>query len=250
MKTITCRDHGGTFQIQPRRGRPPVRCGGDYPQCSRAKGETRSERAASVAQVTHTRRTKAEREEQTIRAAVSRARQKGTVEPSESPVEATEPSNVSVPLALNVKAQLEPLGWVCTARTIGAQGVEFSASRGTERILIVWKNGECFSQSYTLWDTDKASANGIPPGKRKLSFDPDEMTDKELIEKLSGMTVVWWNRLGQGEEKATLPNRVQITHTYNGVGDEAPADRVVTFVDMAGSGYRSFRVGALMRIGK
>jgi hypothetical protein len=64
------------------------------------------------------------------------------------------------------------------------------------------------------------------------------------------MTAIWWNRIAQGEEKATLPSRVQVTHTYNGVGDETPADRVITFVDMAGSGYRSFRVGALMRIGK
>lgn len=32
-KVITCRDHGGTFSITPRRGRPPVKCNEDNP-CS------------------------------------------------------------------------------------------------------------------------------------------------------------------------------------------------------------------------
>lgn len=243
MKIIQCREHGGTFKIQPVRGRPPVRCGGKYPSCTRAGEQPRT--ATGI---------RSQREEETVAA----ARRRAVAKAPESPVEPSEPSNVSVPLALNARAQLEPLGWKCTARGYfdhfngrdNAGIVQFEASRGSEKISILWVNGECIAQDYTLWDTDKASANGIPAGKRKLSFNPDEMTDKELIERLSGMTVVWWNRLGQGEEKATLPNRVQITHTYNGIGDEAPADRVITFVDMAGSGFRSFRVGALMRMGK
>lgn len=250
MKTIQCRAHGGTFQITPKRGRPPVNCTTENP-CSRT--EVRRKRAArEIAQVTHERLTKAEAEEKTIRAAVKRAaaRQESPNGAPEKPSAAITGANLSVPLAMTARDMLEAQGWACTARSVGPQGVEMHASRGTERIVVVWEAGEVVSQTYSLWDMEKPSANGKPANRTKLSFDPDEMTDSELIRALSGMRVVWWNRIAQGEESATIPSKAQVVHTYNGVGDETPADRVITFVDAHGSGFRSFRVGALMRIGK
>lgn len=248
MKTITCRTHGGTFQITPKRGRPPVKCGDPYPVCTLADRGTRRERIQRTPLAVE-KPAKAQREEQTIRAAVKRAAARAA-SALESPVEAPTASNLSVPLAMTARDMLEAQGWACTARAIGAQGVEMQASRGTERMVVVWEAGEVVSQQYSLWDTEKPSANGKPADRTKLPFDPDEMTDKELIQTLSGMRVIWWNRIAQGEESATIPSKAQIVHTYNGIGDETPADRVITFVDAHGSGFRSFRVGALMRIGK
>lgn len=95
----------------------------------------------------------------------------------------------------------------------------------------------------------KPSDNGMP--KHALPFDPDELSDSELIRAISGMEVTWWNRIAKSRESATVsPDKVNITHAYNATGDEVPGDRVITFVDYAGSGFRSFRAGALLKIGK
>lgn len=267
MARITCRDHGGTFERPVRRGRPPVRCSDDN-MCSKhpdvkviqeapargRKGVVKPGTRRTKAPLTPT---KAQRDAAAVAAAKAKALSeplpKALQVPVKTPRKAVEPSapaNPSVPMALAAKALLEPQGWTCHATTPTPVRVEFHASRGTERLALVWENGEPISQDYTLFDTEKLSANGIPAGKRKLPFDPDEMTDSELVKALSGMTVVWWNRIAQGEERATLPSKVQITHTFNGTGDEVPGDRVVTFVDVHGGGFRSFRAGALMRLGK
>ncbi len=270
MALITCRDHGGTFERPARRGRPPVRCSEDN-MCSKHPNARKApaRKASKAAPVKATRRTRLEHssrvapDDKRIRdaAAVAAAKRKAISQPlpealqapvkaPRKPVEPSTAANPSVPMALAAKALLEPQGWTCHATTPTPVRVEFHASRGTERLALVWENGEPVSQDYTLFDTEKLSANGIPAGKRKLPFDPDEMTDSELVKALSGMTVVWWNRIAQGEEKATLPSKVQITHTFNGTGDEVPGDRVVTFVDVHGGGFRSFRAGALMRLGR
>jgi hypothetical protein len=259
MALINCRDHGGTFQRPVKRGRPPVRCSEDnmctkHPNARKAPTRTRAQ-VVDAGVATNSRR---KGKPEPVEAAFARARRadrlpKELQAPVKAPQSVPEPStaaNPSVPMALAAKALLEPQGWTCHATTPTPVRVEFHASRGTERLALVWEHGEPVSQDYTLFDTEKPSRNGIPAGKVKLPFDPDEMTDGELVKALSGMTVVWWNRIAQGEEKATLPSKVQITHTFNGTGDEVPGDRVITFVDVHGGGFRSFRQGALMRIGK
>lgn len=265
MRKLNCREHGGTFTVESKRGRPPVRCTEDNP-CSKLTGDrpvrphpenpsaargTRvvKSRAAETASVIKNRRN-AEAIEAAKRKAVM---PKELQTPAKAPQRVAEPTTTVMPSVLKAQAAkelLEPQGWVCHAKIATPTTVEFHASRGSERLALVWENGEPVSQDYSLFDMERPSANGVPAGKVKLPFDPDEMTDSELVRHLSGMTVVWWNRIAKGEEKATLPARVQVVHTYNGTGDETPADRVITFVDVHGSGFRSFRVGALMRIGK
>src|SRR5690348_5253815 len=55
MKTLQCRDHGGTFTVIPKRGRPPVRCSPDN-VCTRFKGTgsvtERKRNAAQIAKLT------------------------------------------------------------------------------------------------------------------------------------------------------------------------------------------------------
>lgn len=188
-------------------------------------------------------------------AALTRKSTRKPAEPAPEAAEVVTRVNASVPLAHAAKAQLEALGWKCSARAYfdtlnerkDAGIVAFEASRGTERISILWADGELISQQYSLWNVDKPSDNGKPASQ--LKFDPDELSDGELVRHLSGMTVTWWNKLGQMEEKAVIPSKLSITHSYDGKGDETPADRVVNFIDMSGHGFRSFRVGQLIKVG-
>jgi hypothetical protein len=252
MKRITCRVHGGTFVIEPKRGRPPVKCNDDNP-CSALTGN----RKVPAQKGSPAARTRA----QVVDAGVAANRRKASPLPQALQAPVKPPQSVPEPLpevpasvakALETKALLEPQGWTCHAKRTGdGKGVEFHASRGIERIAIVIStNGTVVFQEYTLWDTQKPSTNEMPPGARKLPFNPDEMTDKELVSMLKERTVVWWNRISKKEESATIPAKVQVTHTFNGHDDEVPADRVITFVDMMGGGFRTFRQGALMRLDK
>jgi hypothetical protein len=159
--------------------------------------------------------------------------------------------NQSALKAYEARYRLEPLGWQVTGRA-WVEGelrcAEITAVRGTETLFIKWVNGVMESERYVVWD-DKPSANNRPA--HRLGFDPDEMPDRELVQALSGMKVTWWNALGQSEETAIIPGaKVVIEHAYSGIGDETPADRIIKFVDVAGSGFRAFRVGALLKIGK
>lgn len=130
---------------------------------------------------------------------------------------------------------------------------------------MTWQNGTLVKQDYTLWNVDIPKRNNKP--ESKLGCDPDEVPDKELVRILSGMKVTWWNSLGQKEETGVIPvdrtveddkakggsrhipAQIRISHMYTGTGDEQPSDRIVTFNDFGGNGSRSFRVGALLKIG-
>jgi hypothetical protein len=243
MAVINCRDHGGTFERPAKRGRPPVRCSDDNMCSAHPANKPRKTRAQVVDAGVATNRRKASPLPQALQA---------PVKPPQSPVEALTEVPASVSKALETKALLEPQGWTCHAkRTDDGYGVEFHASRGIERIaILINSNGTVASQEYTLWDTQKPSTNELPSGARKLPFNPDEMTDKELVTMLKERTVIWWNRISKKEESATIPAKVQVTHTFNGHDDEVPGDRVITFVDMMGGGFRTFRQGALMRLDK
>lgn len=217
MKTLQCRAHGGTFKIGPKRGRDPVNCGGNWPDCTRVK-------------------------------TIEIQGRKLQVEKS-SPVDVLQPWS-------RAKAMLEALEWVCKGRGYkdhyngrdNAQLVELTAVRGVEVISMLWVNGELISQDYTLWASEKTSLNGKPADS--LTFNPDECTDRELVRALAGMKCTWWNVLGQKTEEAYIAaESIKIEHAYNGKGDESPGDRIVKFIEQGGAGFRAFRVAALLKVG-
>lgn len=240
MVTIQCRDHGGTFQFQPQRGRRPVRCKPENP-CSRQMDDNASQKAdAYIAK---------EMQNSPIgQAAFKRAQATPEiVSRAVARIEAGIPRNPALP----AKARLEEQGWLCTGRgwtdEDGGVGVELTAVRGDELLVMHWLDGVCTDQDYSLW-SEKPSANAKPAGK--LTFDPDECTDRELVRALAGCKVTWWNVLGQKEEEATIaPESMKIEHAYNGRGDETPGDRIVKFIERGGAGYRAFRVAALLKVG-
>lgn len=220
MRTLQCRAHGGTFAVVPSRGRPPVNCGGKNELCSRA--------------------TK-------LQVAKLATAEGGPIMPAKRAEVITPANNPSLAPALTAKARLEPLGWLCKGKAVGPESVEMMATRDDELIIMRWKNGLVSQQEYILWD-EKPSANGKPKGE--LTFDPDECTDIELVRALAGMKVKWWNVLGQKEETGIISaGKIKVEHAFNGVGDETPGDRIVHFTDHTGTGFRSFRVAALLKVG-
>ena len=89
---------------------------------------------------------------------------------------------------MHARTELEPLGWTLT----GTAGVnddgawaEVIGRRDTETIILRWEDGKLTDQTYTVWDEDVSPAqNGKP--KSRLPFNPDEMTDSELVKEISG----------------------------------------------------------------
>lgn len=250
MKTIACREHGGTFEVPAVRGRPPVRCGGKYDACTAVVqngGRKRKEVKPELVKARNIREV-AERTAQTLAGKLPEPAANGSrksVEPRSHP-------NPCVALAYAARERLEPLGWVVTARgwVDGESSyAALTASRETELISLYWQDGKLTDQEYNLWNTEVPSANGKPKVAESFLPEFDEMTDKEVVQRLAGMQVQWWNSLGQSVERGTIGDTVKITHAYSGTGDEVPGDRVINFVDHDGSGYRSFRMSALMKIG-
>jgi len=264
-KTLQCREHGGTFEVIPKRGRPPVKCSPDN-VCTRFSGNGKSvkagkEIAASVAKrhpEVYGRKPRSKAPSNGLTDTGERMRQEymATLKESasEAPNKAPESSpngrssgNASLPRAQSAKAQLEAQGWIATGKAKG-NGATLTCSRGEETLFLIFNDGELTSQTYQLWD------NGMP--QSKLTFDTDEMTDSELIKALSGMKVTWWNKLASNTESGVIgTSKIVIEHSYAGNGDEAPADRIVKFVDYTRQGdgisgrMRAFRLGALIKVG-
>lgn len=341
MKTLPCREHGGTFQVLPRRGRPPVRCTPDnpcqfytppteenpfgtivshdtMPTAKRASAvpafssaPSRVEATASAiknkrmaANATKTldqmsaaelrayarsigmstatklteapdlrraiRKYRAEDEFETVKDASGRAIRpadtittvkdaSGRVTGLQGPrrkapqkaAEVTTRVNPSVPKAHEARARLVDLGWTVQGRAWFAKDAgyaEITATRGDETLIMRWSQGALEHQHYALWDVDRPASNNTPDND--LPFDPDEIPDSELVKILAGMRVTWWNKLAQSKEcEVASAQTIEITHAYNGIGDETPADRIVKFVAMNGGGFRAFRLGALLKIG-
>ena len=167
-------------------------------------------------------------------------------------------NNPSVPIARELREQLEPLGWTCHAKgyftdsdKIGV--VDFSATRDTEMITVEIIGGKVIKQHYSIWNDDRPALNKKP--QAKLTFDPEELSDAELVGKLAGKRVAWWNPLGGNREYGRLPEsegkKITVQHVItmdDGNPDELPGSRIVTFVDQDGTGFRSFKVGALMAV--
>lgn len=267
MKTITCRAHGGTFTVESVRGRPPVSCGGPNDECDAYPVEagdglddmsvielkklaldegystiTRLGKKASLIDAIRIQRQKNAKSMRTeeIHAALEA-----------EPVPPTPAPNSTLAMAKTAKERLVPLGWLCKGRGWAEDGVlhaELLCTRGEEMLLMHWAAGALVSQSYSLWQTTKPEVNGKP--RSSLSFDPGELTDQELIRRLAGMPVVWWNSLGQNEMKGIISGtKIQIEHAYDGKGNELPGDRMVKFNDQADGGFRAFRVAALLKVG-
>lgn len=165
------------------------------------------------------------------------------VRPDEAPQ-----TNPSIGPAMEMQKRLMPFGWVCKgAANVAEDWATLICTRGDENLLMKWVNGVCTQQEYIMWH-EKPSANGKPDGS--LTFNPDECTDRELVRALAGCKVTWWNVLGQREESAVIAkDKVEISHVYNGIGDEQPGDRIVKFVEHGGAGFRAFRVAALLKVG-
>ena len=242
MKTIRCREHGGTFTIEPRRGRPPVRCSEATP-CSQAVDKSVSvpRQKSRVAEQNHV---------QPAAETVLPRKVAPAVIDSEPP-RPTSRINESVVAATAAREMLEPLDWATSGkRWIDDSGMAcatLTCTRGSELLVLMWEAGTLVSQNYTLWDVSKPSNNGMPA--HSLNFNPDETSDGELARQMAGCKVTWWNRVSRKEETAIVGDRLEIKHVYTGKGDETPGERIITFADHSGSGFRSFRVDALMKIG-
>jgi len=179
---------------------------------------------------------------------------------AKAPESATEPrtgANDSLASAMRAKAQLEPVGWVVKGRAwiddtsatvaLPVHMAEVIASRGVETLIIRWKDGVLADQQYSM-ESLRQSENGIPP--HKLSFNPDELTDSELVRMVRGMKVTWWNTLGSSTETAIIgPANIAVEHLFVGGGDTDNSKRIVKFLDHSGGGFRAFHVGALLKVG-
>lgn len=215
LKSYSCRTHGGVFKMQARRGRPPVRCTEEN-LCSRANEET--------------------------------PQQSITVE-SESEPRST--SNPSVLVAKAAKERLVALGWSARGKTgateAGGSWATLTASRGEETLIINWSDGALVDQHYSLF-SDKDVAEEKLPGKN-LDLNPDELTDRELVNWIRGMKVTWWNTLAGSTETAVVGGKVYVEHIFDQGENHDNTKRLVKFLDHNGGGFRAFHVSAMMKVG-
>lgn len=239
--SFTCREHGGTFRKPITRGRRPEKCRTEYP-CDKS---TTQQPVSSSPSETAKRSLPPRPDHRDMRKpAVAHP---APVKPAEASVSA----KPGVALARQAKEHLEALGWVVSAvgRTDDdGYRVELSARRGDELLTMSWLNGAADRQHYSLWAVENTpKQNGRPD--RNLGFDPDEMSNAELVSRLRNREVTWYNRLSRGTESAVIPSRVAIETVYEDSRDTTPGERIIKFVDKLGSGFRSFRMDELLSVG-
>lgn len=261
---LQCRTHGGIFVMPSRKGRKPVRCNDDH-KCLRhpdsngeipgLPGVTVKDAAALKTSVVPSRaaataskiKNNRARSKPTLKAKGGKRNLRTTVQ---KPAEVTVTVNASLPPAQKAKEALTAKGWTVVGRAFEGTSAELTATRDDEHIYMVWVDGKLTTQDYQLWHNDQLPEKNNRP-KTELDFDPEEISDKELMHLLAGQPITWWNRLGTNEEKAIVGDKVRITHTF--IGDRAEenaGERVITFVDHGGGGYRSFHVSALLKVGR
>lgn len=265
MKRYTCRSHpGGIFSIPARRGRPPVRCNADHP-CDKSTTVENNVRdvpgVGRVAVVTQTKSdvldfdkmTNAElkayaREHfSTIGKITSRAQMITALRAqlAKSTPEAVAQGAKSVTLAMKAKEQLEAVGWV--VKGSAAMGIAtITASRDAETLVMSWRDGELLRQEYSM-EFLKPQDNNIPDNE--LHFNPDELTDSELVRMIKGMKVTWWNTLASSRESAIIGGNITVEHIFYASGDEDNSKRIVKFLDHSGGGFRAFHVSAILKVG-
>lgn len=173
---------------------------------------------------------------------------------AEKPSEVVVKTNPALPLAQQAKEKLVPLGWTVQGRgwVDTEQHARITATRGTELLVITWTvtaDGEITcDQTYDLWNTEKPVENAKP--KAALTFNPALVDDDELVRALMGQRVTWFNSIGKSRETATVSaGKIKIEKHYNESGHSVPSERIITFVDHEGTGYRSFRLSALLKVG-
>jgi hypothetical protein len=123
---------------------------------------------------------------------------------------------------------------------------ELTCSRDAETLIIRWQNGVLSSQDYSM-EHLKVADNNYPD--RSLTFDPDEVTDSELVRMVKGMKVTWWNTIAGSKEAAIVGGTVTIEHIFRDNGDEDNSKRIVKFLDHGGGGFRAFHASALLKVG-
>jgi hypothetical protein len=263
LRKIVCRDHGGTFRIPARRGRPPVRCN-DENKCTKFEKTDVAEarKRVSAPEKTASQIKNRRSAERGYNPADDQSAMAGADNSPYPTQQAETPQNTSLAPAQVAKELLVGQNWIVSGRAwsesrpprdgerVQMHYAELTATRGEELITMLWVDGELDAQTYSLWNMEKPSVNG-KPNTAALDAELDELTDKELIQRIAGQRVTWWNRLGKNKESAIVSGNkiIQIDHTYNGIGDETPADRVIKFVDYGGGGFRAFRAGAIVKIG-
>lgn len=167
-------------------------------------------------------------------------------------------TNPALPLAQAAKEKLEPLGWTVQGRawveneSENTQSARITATRGTELLVITWTvfaSGEInVDQTYDLWNTEKPAENAKP--KASLPFNPALVDDDELVQTIAGQRITWFNSIGKSRETGVVnAAKLKIEKHYNESGHTVPSERIITFVDHEGTGYRSFRLSALLKIG-
>ncbi len=222
LRRKQCRSHpGGIFSYQAKRGRQPVRCTEDNP-CDKADQPAESNRERQLAQ------------------SITRPAERAPVVQKEG--------NPSLILAKEAKSLLEAAGWVCKGRAgqDATAWAHLACSRGDETLVMLWENGELISQNYAM-EFVKSSDNGYPDSE--LRFNPDELTDSELVRMIKGMKVTWWNTIAGAKESAIVGGTVTVEHIFRDNGDEDNSKRIVKFLDHGGGGFRAFHVGALVKVG-
>jgi hypothetical protein len=152
-------------------------------------------------------------------------------------------------------------GWAQTVDSPNAEvdGVllyhaSITANRGPETLYLEWADGIQVASDYAILDTSAANNNGDMPATN-LPFDPETVSDGELVQYISGSKIEWWNRVGGmiekgvcGDPKSQNGIRVAIEHVYSGIAGPAGIDRLIRFNLMDG-GTRVIKVGALLKVG-
>lgn len=242
-KKIKCREHGGYFRVEVRRGRPPVRC-----------TEENSCDAQTIAQPKRGNQAAVRTGRATVVAAQSKTPTSAATPASASASAKGDRANWVEGRAATTKKineifkELIVLGWDARRSWIDNTSAELTATRGIEMLYVVVTNGKANTQ-YSLWDFEKPSTNGKP--ESKLPFDPDEIGDAELARYLVGNKVTWYNRLsGKTEDAFCGTDNIRVEHGYNAKGDEMPGERVIKFVDADQLKFRAFRLDSLIKVGR
>lgn len=193
-----------------------------------------------------------------------------------STVDAPAEGAKSIAKAEKFRTVIEAHGWMAEMRTEGDM-TEVTATRGAETLHQCWIDGvwQYAASTYVIGDRPvkarnasqakqwalrapgaaeaefaRVSANKsfrrreVEPKRGRLPFDPALATDVEVIDALLGKQVSWHNRFTQAPETAWIgsePKRVEIVEAPDG-------QRVVKFCCRE-SGFRAFRLSALLAVG-
>jgi hypothetical protein len=207
--------------------------------------------------------------------------QKNAAKAPSSNGEATVPATKSEAKARVFCTAIEALGWVGHYRTEG-ELTEVVATRGADVIEAIhqaWDSGVYVNAgaTYTVGDrtvqtrnvsaalklaerkpteaaeelarvaTNKAFRRKdaeVMPKVVRLPFDPATAPERVVVDAIAGHVVKWHNRLSGGTETAKVgdPRTVRVT--------EQLGERVVLFCCQAGTGFRAFRLSALVAVGR